>query len=59
MMKQGKGQLYLRHRLRALWFSLPFSHSASKWAIHGLMKTVAMEAGSFGIRANASRARLR
>ena len=28
-------------------------YSASKWALHGLMKTVAMEAGPFGIRANA------
>lgn len=28
-------------------------YCASKWALHGLMKTVAMEAGPFGIRANA------
>lgn len=27
-------------------------YAAAKWAIHGLMKTVAMEAGPFGIRAN-------
>ena len=28
-------------------------YAAAKWAIIGLMKTVAMEAGSFGVRANA------
>ena len=28
-------------------------YSAAKWAIIGLMKTVAMEAGPFGVRANA------
>jgi NAD(P)-dependent dehydrogenase (short-subunit alcohol dehydrogenase family) len=27
-------------------------YSASKWAVNGLMKTVAMEAGPFGVRAN-------
>ena len=27
-------------------------YSAAKWAINGLMKTIAMEAGPFGIRAN-------
>jgi NAD(P)-dependent dehydrogenase (short-subunit alcohol dehydrogenase family) len=27
-------------------------YSASKWAVNGLMKTIAMEAGPFGVRAN-------
>ena len=35
-------------------FGCPYRapYVAAKWAINGLMKTVAMEAGSFGIRAN-------
>jgi NAD(P)-dependent dehydrogenase (short-subunit alcohol dehydrogenase family) len=35
-------------------FGTPYRvpYSAAKWAVNGLMKTVAMEAGPFGIRAN-------
>ncbi len=35
-------------------FGFPYRapYAAAKWAINGLMKTVAMEAGPFGIRAN-------
>ena len=54
MKKQGKGAIIFTSSTAGLYgFPYRSPYSASKWAIHGLMKTVAMEAGSFGIRANA------
>ena len=54
MKKQGRGAIIFTSSTAGLYgFPYRSPYSASKWAIHGLMKTVAMEAGSFGIRANA------
>ena len=54
MKKQGRGTIIFTSSTAGLYgFPYRSPYSASKWAIHGLMKTVAMEAGSFGIRANA------
>ena len=54
MKQQGKGAIIFTSSTAGLYgFPYRSPYSASKWAIHGLMKTVAMEAGSFGIRANA------
>ena len=54
MKKQGEGAIIFTSSTAGLYgFPYRSPYSASKWAIHGLMKTVAMEAGSFGIRANA------
>jgi len=54
MKKQCRGAIIFTSSTAGLYgFPYRSPYSASKWAIHGLMKTVAMEAGSFGIRANA------
>ena len=54
MKKQGKGAIIFTSSTAGLYgFPYRSPYAASKWAIHGLMKTVAMEAGSFGVRANA------
>ena len=54
MKNQGRGAIIFTSSTAGLYgFPYRSPYSASKWAIHGLMKTVAMEAGSFGIRANA------
>ncbi|MFL2795494.1 MAG: SDR family oxidoreductase [Paracoccaceae bacterium] len=54
MKKQCRGAIIFTSSTAGLYgFPYRSPYSASKWAIHGLMKTVAMEAGSFGIRVNA------
>lgn len=54
MMKQARqGCLIFTSSTAGIFgFPLRSPYSAAKWAINGLMKTVAMEAGPFGIRAN-------
>ncbi len=54
MKKQKKGSIIFTSSTAGLnGFPYRSPYSASKWAIHGFMKTLAMEAGPFGIRANA------
>ena len=54
MKKQKKGNIIFTSSTAGLnGFPYRSPYSASKWAIHGFMKTLAMEAGPFGIRANA------
>ena len=54
MKKQKKGTIIFTSSTAGLnGFPYRSPYSASKWAIHGFMKTLAMEAGPFGIRANA------
>lgn len=54
MKKQGHGVMTLTSSTAGL-FGYPFRspYAAAKWAIIGLTKTLAMELGPFGIRANA------
>lgn len=54
MMKAARGGCILFTGSTSGIFGTPYRapYVASKWAINGLMKTVAMEAGPFGIRAN-------
>lgn len=54
MMKAARGGCILFTGSTLGQFGTPYRapYVASKWAIDGLMKTVAMEAGPFGIRAN-------
>ena len=54
MMKAARGGCILFTGSTSGLFGTPYRapYVASKWAINGLMKTVAMEAGPFGIRAN-------
>lgn len=54
MKAEGKGVMIFTSSTAGLYgtrFRAPYS--AAKWAVIGLMKTVAMELGPFGIRANA------
>jgi NAD(P)-dependent dehydrogenase (short-subunit alcohol dehydrogenase family) len=55
MMKRQRSGVVLFTSSTAGLFGFPYRapYAASKWALHGLMKTVAMEAGPYGIRANA------
>jgi len=55
MMKRQRSGVVLFTSSTAGLFGFPYRapYAASKWALHGLMKTVAMEAGAYGIRANA------
>ena len=54
MKKQKKGPIIFTSSTAGLnGFPYRSPYSASKWGIHGFMKTLAMEAGPFGIRANA------
>ena len=54
MKKQKKGTIIFTSSTAGLnGFPYRSPYSASKWGIHGFMKTLAMEAGPFGIRANA------
>ena len=54
MKKQKNGAIIFTSSTAGLnGFPYRSPYSASKWAIHGFMKTLAMEAGPFGIRANA------
>ena len=54
MKKQKSGAIIFTSSTAGLnGFPYRSPYSASKWAIHGFMKTLAMEAGPFGIRANA------
>jgi NAD(P)-dependent dehydrogenase (short-subunit alcohol dehydrogenase family) len=55
MMKRQYSGVVLFTSSTAGLFGFPYRalYAASKWALHGLMKTVAMEAGPYGIRANA------
>ncbi len=54
MKKAGSGVMIFTSSTAGL-FGTPYRapYSAAKWAVIGLMKTVAMELGPFGIRANA------
>jgi len=54
MKDQGEGSMILTSSTAGL-FGYPFRspYAAAKWGIIGLMKTLAMELGPFGIRANA------
>ncbi len=54
MKPAGGGSLVYTSSTAGLYgFPYRAPYAAAKWAIHGLMKTAAMEAGPFGIRANA------
>ena len=54
MKKQKSGAIIFTSSTAGLnGFPYRSPYSASKWGIHGFMKTLAMEAGPFGIRANA------
>lgn len=55
IMKRQRSGVVLFTSSTAGLYGVPFRapYAASKWAVHGLMKTVAMEAGPYGIRANA------
>jgi len=55
MMKQARAGVMLFTSSTAGIYGFPFRapYAAAKWAVIGLMKTVAMELGPFGIRANA------
>ena len=54
MKKQKKGSIIFTSSTAGFnGFPYRSPYSASKWGIHGFMKTLAMEAGPFGIRANA------
>ena len=53
MKKQKNGAIIFTSSTAGLnGFPYRSPYSASKWAIHGFMKTLAMEAGPFGIRTN-------
>ena len=53
MKKQKNGTIIFTSSTAGLnGFPYRSPYSASKWAIHGFMKTLAMEAGPFGIRTN-------
>ncbi|MBS3650705.1 SDR family oxidoreductase [Pseudaminobacter sp. 19-2017] len=54
MMKAaGRGSIVFTSSTAGLYgFPLRAPYAAAKWAINGLMKTVAMEAGPYGVRAN-------
>ena len=53
MKKQKNGVIIFTSSTAGLnGFPYRSPYSASKWAIHGFMKTLAMEAGPFGIRTN-------
>ncbi len=54
MMKSAKQGAVIFTSSTAGLYGYPYRapYAAAKWAIHGLMKTVAMEAGPFGVRAN-------
>jgi NAD(P)-dependent dehydrogenase (short-subunit alcohol dehydrogenase family) len=54
MKAQGKGVMIFTTSTAGL-YGVPYRspYAAAKWAVIGLMKTVAMELGPFGIRANA------
>jgi len=55
MMKQARSGVMIFTSSTAGLYGVPFRapYAAAKWAVIGLMKTVAMELGPFGIRANA------
>ncbi|MDP2738593.1 MAG: SDR family oxidoreductase, partial [Pseudorhodobacter sp.] len=55
MMKQASSGVMLFTSSTAGIYGFPFRapYAAAKWAVIGLMKTVAMELGPYGIRANA------
>jgi NAD(P)-dependent dehydrogenase (short-subunit alcohol dehydrogenase family) len=54
MKPAGSGSIVFTSSTAGLYgFPYRAPYAAAKWAIHGLMKTVAMEAGPFGVRANA------
>lgn len=55
MMKQQQKGVVLFTSSTAGLYGFPYRspYSASKWALHGFMKTLAMEAGPYGVRANA------
>lgn len=53
MKAQGRGAVIFTSSTAGLYgYPHRAPYAAAKWAIHGLMKTVAMEAGPDGIRAN-------
>lgn len=54
-LKENQGGVMLLTSSTAGLFGYPYRapYAAAKWAIIGLMKTLAMELGAFGIRANA------
>lgn len=53
MKAQGQGSIVFTSSTAGL-FGFPYRapYAAAKWALHGFMKTVAMEGGPFGVRAN-------
>ena len=53
--KKAEGGSIVLISSSAAWFGYPYRspYSASKWAVLGLMKTLAMELGPSGIRVNA------
>ena len=54
MKKAGRGAMVLTSSTAGIYgFPNRAPYAAAKWAIIGLMKTLAMELGPFGIRANA------
>ncbi|MCB2129095.1 MAG: SDR family oxidoreductase [Rhodobacteraceae bacterium] len=54
MKAQGKGVMLFTSSTAGLYgFPYRAPYAAAKWAVIGLMKTVAMELGPYGIRANA------
>lgn len=54
MKRQGAGVILFTSSTAGLHgFPYRAPYAAAKWALHGLMKTVAMEAGPYGIRTNA------
>ncbi|MDA0359173.1 MAG: SDR family oxidoreductase [Proteobacteria bacterium] len=54
MKQQRKGAVIFTSSTAGLYgFPYRSPYCASKWAIHGFMKTLAMEAGPYGVRANA------
>lgn len=53
MKRQGGGAILFTSSTAGLYgFPYRAPYAAAKWALHGLMKTVAMEGGPFGVRAN-------
>ena len=53
MNQQGSGSIIFTSSTAGLYgFPYRAPYCASKWAVIGMMKTIAMEAGPYGVRAN-------